>query len=466
VSTTTNTGHPDLLEELRAAVAGDVFLPGDSGYDTAVAGFNLLVVQRPRLVVVAAGTDDVTAAVRFAGALGLEIAVQATGHGAARAAGENTLLINTSRLTAVRIDAEAATAEIGAGALWGHVLEPAQAHGLAPLLGSTTAVGAIGYTLGGGFGWLARKHGLATDSVLSFDLVTPDGRELITSAEENPELFWALKGGGGGSLGVVTRMRIRLYPVREVYAGNLLYPAELAGEILRRWRDWAPGTSTELTSAVTLMNFPPIPMVPEPLRGRSFVMIRGCFAGDLAEGERVMSFWRDWQPPVMDMFGPMPFAAADMISQDPRDPVPAIVSSEWFDRLDDEAIEVIVAAALPAPGQPPLIMMTELRNAGGAIRAGASAAANDRGRSGEFLLEMVSSPPSPHLVPVIHEHITATRRQLAPHVNGASYLNFLEGEEKQERTAAAFSPGHRERLATVKRALDPDNRFSHGFALG
>ena len=465
MSTTTYTGHPDQLEELRASIGGRVFLPGDTGYDTAVCGFNLLVIQRPRIVVVAETVDDVTAAVRFAAAQGMPVAVQATGHGTARPAGDGALLINTSRLTDVRIDPGTQTAEVSAGALWAAVLQPAQEHGLAPLMGSTSGVGAVGYTLGGGFGWLGRRFGLGSDSVLGFDLVTPDGRELTTSADQNPELFWALKGGGGGSLGVVTRMRIRLYPVSTVYAGNLLYPAELAAEVLRRFRDWAPSTDENLTSAVTLMNFPAIPMVPGPLRGRSFVMVRGCWSGEVADGEAVMAFWRDWQPPAMDMFGPIPFAAADMISNDPTDPLPVIVSSEWFDQLDDEAIDVILKACLPEPGLPPLLLLAEIRNAGGAIRSGAPAAVNDRGRSGEFLLELVGAPPAPDLVPAVHEHIRCTRELLEPYVNGASYLNFTEGAEKQQRTAAAFSSGHRERLATVKRALDPQNRFAHGFEL-
>ncbi|MFI7586228.1 FAD-binding oxidoreductase [Spongisporangium articulatum] len=462
IETQPTTEHPDQLELLRNTVQGQVYLPGDTGYDTTVSGFNLLFIQRPRIVVAAATAADVSAAVRYAAALNLSVGVQATGHGGAKPA-DDALLIHTGALTGVQVDPATRSARVEAGARWAAVLGPAQEHGLAPLLGSSSDVGAVGYTLGGGFGWLGRRYGLCSDSVLQFELVTPDGREIVASPWQNEDVFWALKGGGGGTLGVVVAMTIELYPVAEVYAGNMLYPAAQAGEILRRFRDWAPGTDEKLTSAVTLMHFPPLPDVPEPLRGNSFVLVRGCWSGDVAEGEQVMSYWRDWQTPVMDMFGPMPFAMADMISQDPTDPIPAVVSSEWFDQLDDEAIDLLVEIWTPKPGQPPLLLLAEVRNAGGAIRAGASVAVNDRGRSGEFLLEMIGVPFAPDLVPAVYGHIAQARELLAPYVNGATYLNFTEGAEKQDRTAAAFSDEHRARLVSVKRSLDPDNRFSHGF---
>ncbi len=454
----------DALADLRSQVVGAVLTADDAGYEAACAGFNLLVRHRPAVVVVAQVTQDVAAAVRFAASAGLRVAIQATGHGAARPA-DGALLIVTSELTDVTIDPEAATADVSAGAKWERVLAAAQQHGLAPLLGSTTDVGAIGYTLGGGMGWLGRRFGLCSDSVIHFDLVTADGATLRASNDENPEVFWALKGGGGGSLGVVTGMRIRLFPVTTVYAGNLLYPAELAGDVIRRFRDWAPSTSRELTSSVVLMNFPPVEDVPEPLRGKSFVMVRGCWSGDLQDGERLMRHWRDWRAPIMDMFAPMPFAMADLISQDPTQPMPVMVSTEWFDTLPGDAIDILIAATFPKPGQAPTLLMTELRNAGGAVRDGAAGAVNDRGRSGEFLLEMVGVTPFPEAGLWLEAHLRFTREKLRPYVTGAAYLNFTEGVEKQDRTLTAFSTASQARIAAVKAQLDPANRFSHGFAL-
>jgi FAD/FMN-containing dehydrogenase len=414
--------------------------------------------------VVPASVADVAEAVRFARFGDLPVAVQATGHGVARPA-DGAVLIVTATLDGVTVDPAARTAYVGAGALWNAVLEPAQEHGLAPLLGSTPFVGAVGYTLGGGMGWLARRHGLASDSVRAFDVVTPDGIEVRASAQEQPELFWALRGGGGGSLGVVVGMEIELFPVTTVYAGNLLYPAEAAAEVLRRWRDWVAGVGEELTSAVTLMNFPPLPEVPEPLRGGSFVLVRGAWCGDLDEGKALIDQWRSWRTPVADMFGPLPFAQIAAVSQDPVDPMPSKVTSEWFDTLPDEAIDVLVRSVVPAPGKAPALVFGEVRHAGGAIRAGAAAAANDRGRSGEFLLELVGVPAGPEAARALDAHLRGTREALAPHVTGAAYLNFLEGAEKQERTPAAFSPRNLARLRAVKAALDPADRFRHGFGV-
>ena len=452
------------IADLRTRVSGGVLTAGDDGYDAARAGFNLLVDQRPTVIVVPEHAGDVAEAVRFARAGGLHVAIQATGHGIARAA-DDAMLIVTARLDGVTINPQARTAYVAAGARWANVLAPAQEHGLAPLVGSSSGVGAIGYTLGGGTGWLARRYGLSSDAVRSFDLVTPDGIEVRASAFEQPELFWALKGGGGGTLGVITGMEIDLFPVTTVYAGNLLYPVRMAREVMTRWRDWVANVPNELTSAVILVNFPPVDTVPELFRGQSFVIVRGCWSGDLATGEALIDEWRDWNQPAVDMFGPMPFSGNDSISQDPEDPMAAMITTEWFDELADDAIDILVKATVPATSTQPLLVTTEIRHAGGAIRDKAPSAANDRGRSGEFLLELAGPVMHPQAHLALEALMRHTRQALAPYVNGAVYLNFTEGREKQERTATAYNPEHLLRVRAVKAAVDPDNRFSHGFGI-
>lgn len=454
----------DQIDALRDTVDGDVFGQSDDGYDAARAAWNLVVDQHPAVIVVADSTADIVAALRFARANNLRVAIQATGHGVARAA-DGALLIVTSRLDGVTIDPATRTAHVEAGATWGTVLELAQRHGLAPLLGSTTGVGAVGYTLGGGSGWLARRFGLASDSVIRFYVVTADGVATCASADEQPELFWALKGGGAGSLCVVVGMEIELYPVGTVYAGNLLYPVEMAGEVVARWRDWVAGVGNELTSSVVLMNFPPIDDVPEPLRGRSFVIVRGCWCGDLAEGKALIDGWRDWRRPAFDMFGPMPFSQADTISNDPLDPLPCMVTTEWADELADDLIELLLEAAVPLPGEPPSLLFAEVRHAGGAIRDRAEGVVNRAGRSGEFLIELVGVVMSPEAGMALGAHLAEVRRWMADYVTGATYLNFTEGREKQERSASAFDADAFARLATVKRSVDGDNLFSHGIAI-
>ena len=451
------------VEQLRDRTAGDVLTPADSGYTAACAAWNLVFTHHPFVVVVAATVNDIVEAVRFARAAGFRVAVQATGHGVARPA-DGAVLVITSRLTDVTVDPSERTASVSAGAKWGAVLAPAQEHGLAPLLGSTTDVGAIGYTLGGGMGWLGRQYGLASDSVRSFDLVTPEGVLIRASRREHPEIFWALKGGGGGTFGVVTAMEIELYPVDTVYAGNLLYPIEMARAVMTRWREWVCDMDERMSSAVVLMNFPPIEVVPEPLRGRSFVLVRGCWNGDLVDGQALIDDWRRWSEPVVDMFGPIPFSMADTISQDPVDPMPGSVTTEWFDTLADEALTILIDATVPQDG-PPLLLFTEIRHAGGAIRTNAAGVANARGRSGEFLCHFGGLVMGPEMGAALKGAMAATRARLTPFVNGAVYINFLEGAEKQERTPEAYDRAAFARLGEIKAAVDADNRFCHGFAI-
>ena len=290
------------LDHLRASVTGQVITPNNDAYDKARQAWNLTVDQHPALIVVAQTDIDIVEAVKFANMQGLDIAVMATGHGTIREA-DHSMLIVTSQLTDVRVSVEAQTAWVSAGAKWGRVLEAAQAVGLAPLLGSSPDVGAVGYTLGGGMGWLARKYGLSTDSVNRFELVTADGQMLRASATENADLFWGLR-GGGGNFGVITGMEIQLYPVTTVYGGNLFYPADKAKEVYAHYRHWIANAPDELTSSVVLMNFPPVPEVPEFLRGQSFVIVRGCYSGPMEEGEELLKHWRTWQAPLIDDFNP------------------------------------------------------------------------------------------------------------------------------------------------------------------
>jgi hypothetical protein len=454
----------DAVLDLRSRLTGTVLTERDATYAESCSAWNVLFTHHPAVLVVAETAGDIAEAVRFARAGGFRVAIQATGHGVGRPA-DGAVLIVTSKMTQVTIDPEARTATVAAGAKWGAVLAPAQEHGLAPLLGSTTDVGAIGYTLGGGMGWLGRRYGLGSDSVRSYDVVTPNGQQVRAAADENAELFWALKGGGAGTLGVVTSMEIDLYPVSTVYAGNLLYPIEMAAEVIARWRNWVAGMDDRLSSSAVIMNFPPLDVVPEPIRGKSFVMVRGCWSGDLLDGEALINGWRSWRAPALDMFGPMPFAMCDTISQDPVDPVPAMVTTELLDTIPDEVIATLVSAAVPQPGQMPLLLVSEIRHAGGAIRANAIHAANDRGRSSEFVLEMVGLAMTADIGAAVHALMQNTRAALAPHVTGATYLNFTEGAERQQRTATAYSPQHLQRLQAVKDAVDSADRFCHGFGV-
>ena len=244
------------------ALPGDVFFPGDEGYDEARRAWNLAVDQRPSAVVFAESAADVVQAIGSARAHGMRIAPQGTGHGAmALESLEGVLLLNTSRMRRVDIHPATRTARAEAGAQWKDVTVPGGEHGLAGLAGSSPNVGVTGYTLGGGVGWLARRHGLAANSVTAVEIVTPDGRLARADADHEPDLLWAVK-GGGGSVGVVTAMEMTLYPVRELYAGALFFPIQRSSDVLHAWREWTRTVPDEITSIGRILRFPPFPMSP------------------------------------------------------------------------------------------------------------------------------------------------------------------------------------------------------------
>lgn len=446
--------------QLRPAIQGTVITPDDPQYDQARQAWNLSVDQRPAMIVIAAGVEDVVGAVQFAAQAGLNITVQGTGHGVVRPANDSLLLI-TSKMKTVRVDAAAQTAWVEAGVKWGEVLAKTQAVGLAPLLGSSPDVGVVGYTLGGGFGWLGRKYGLATDSVRYFELVTAEGRLLRASETENSDLFWALR-GGGGSFGIITGMEIKLYPVTTVYGGNLIYPLGMAKEVFARYREWITSVPDELTSSIVIMNFPPIPEIPEFLRGQSFVIVRGLYCGPVEEGEALLQSWRDWQTPYFDGFGVMPFSEVGKVSDEPLDPLPVHSTGAWLRELSDEAVDILLRHVTPGDGPSPLIF-AEVRHFGGAIARVSPEASAFGNRDASLLLHMLGVTPTPEAYRQVAQYAGQVKEQLRPYLTGGVYMNFLEGEESQRRVESGYSTEAYRRLAALKAAYDPDNRLRSGF---
>src|SRR5881392_1529733 len=253
---------------------------GEEQWDSARAAWNLAIDQRPAMVARPGNPDEVAAVVNFARENGLRVAVQAEGHsaGALAGVGDDTLLLKTGRMTGAEIDAESRQARVGAAAKWQDVSALASPQGLAALSGSSAEVGVVGYTLGGGHGWLARKHGLACNSVLAAEVVTADGRLVRADHDNEPDLFWALR-GGGGNFGVVTALELELYPVPELYAGMLAWPWERTAEILHAWRDWVSGLPDEMATWARILQVPPLPDIPEPVRGRQLVVVEAAYLG-------------------------------------------------------------------------------------------------------------------------------------------------------------------------------------------
>ena len=328
---------------LRRDLEGQAILPGDERWDEARRAWNLAVDLQPAAVVQAAGADDVVRVVDLARERGLRVAAQSTGHGAgAMGPLGDTILLRTGRMDGVEIDAAGRSARIEAGVLAGDVALAAGEAGLAALLGSSPDTGVAGFTLGGGLGWLGRRHGLACNSVRAIELVTADGDQRRVDAENDAALFFALR-GGGGSFGAVTALEIELYPVAEVYAGMVAWPVEMGSEIAHAYREWLASTPDEMTAQLRFLTLPPIPDLPEPLRGKSLVDVTGAFIGDPADGEQLMRPLREIAGAVWDTWGVQPVAELRHLAMDPEQPVPGVGDHVLLGELTPEAIDALVA---------------------------------------------------------------------------------------------------------------------------
>jgi hypothetical protein len=441
------------VDVLRDRIEGTVVAPGDAAWDEARQAWNLHVDQRPALVAIPQSAADVVAIVDFAREQGLRVAPQGTGHNASAIATlERTILVKTHALRAVEIDVERRRARVGAGVLWAEVTGPASEHGLAPLAGSSPDVGVVGYTLGGGLSWLSRRHGLAANSVLAIELVTADGRLVRCDRDHEPELFWALR-GGGGSFGVVTAIEFVLYPAPQVYAGALLWPWERAGEVLRAYVEWCRTAPDAISTSARLLQVPPLPDIPEPVRGRQFVAIDGAFLGSPEAGAEVLAPLRALEPEI-DMFASIPAAALSHIHMDPEQPVPGIGDGMVLDELTPAAIDALVAAAGPGSGSP--LLAVELRQLGGAIGVPPAEHGALAKIGGAFAFFAVGMAMTPEMGEAVAAHVDRVMEAMDPWDAGRRYLNFTE----RSADASAFFPeGTLRRLQAVKRDVDPGDVF-------
>jgi hypothetical protein len=447
------------VQALRSRMAGLVVARRDERWDEARQAWNLAVDQRPAMVAIPENEDDIIAVLAFARDNGLRVAPQGTGHNAAPLASlERTVLLKTSALRDVEIDPERRTARVQAGALWADVTAPASEHGLAPLAGSSPDVGVVGYTLGGGLSWLGRRYGLACNSVTAIEVVTADGRLLRADRSHEPDLFWALR-GGTGSFGVVTAIEMRLYPLGEVYAGALLWPWEQAGAVLRRWVDWCRTAPETITTSARLLQVPPLPDVPEPLRGRAFVCIDGAFIGDQASGAAVLRPLRALEPEI-DTFAMMPPAGLSHIHMDPEQPVPGIGAHMLLDELSDAAIDTLVAAAGPDSGSP--LVSVELRHLGGALGRRPDEHGAMATIEAPFAFFAVGIPMDAGVAAAIGTHLGRVTTALRLWDSGGRCLNFTE---EPVDAACVYPELTYRRLRAVKAVYDPLDRIASNHAI-
>jgi FAD/FMN-containing dehydrogenase len=437
------------FEALRERIAGELYVPGDQGWDEARGAWNLSIDQRPAAVAVAESATDVVAIVGFAREQGLRVAPQGTGHNAGAFDDlADTVLLKTHRMREVVVDADAHRAQVQAGAVWADVVGPAAEHGLAPLAGSSHDVGVIGYTLGGGLSWLARKHGLAANGVRAIQVVTADGRLRLVDEHHDPDLFWALR-GGGGSFGVVTAIEIELHPITEVYAGMLAWPWERAGEVLQAWREWVETVPDEVTSVGRLLQLPPLEEVPEFLRGRRLVVVEAAYLGDEAAGAELLAPLRELGP-ELDTFAVVPPPALLQLHMDPPMPVPGRGDGMMLDALTAEGVDALVAAAGADSGSP--LLSVEVRHAGGALARAPQGAGALGTLDAAFVLFAVGMAPDPASIEAVERHVDVVKDAMWRWSAGARYLNFAE---RAGSTEDFFAPEAYRRLRAIKATVDP-----------
>jgi hypothetical protein len=382
----------------------------------------------------------------------LRVAGQGTGHGAvAMGTLEDTILVKTERMRGVEVGD--GTARVEAGVLAEEIGGAAHEKGMSFLPGTSPNVGVTGYTVGGGLSWLGRKFGWACNNVNSIEVVTADGEPRTVDSTSEPDLFWALRGGGGG-YAIVTALHVNLFPVAEAYAGGLLFPPDVTEAGLRCYRDWTAEAPDEVGSMVRMLNLPPIPDIPEEIRGKKWLAITACCIGSQEEGEKLIAPLREIGDPAMDSFGQVPAPALTRIAMDPEPPVPGLGHHATINELPDEAIDAFVATAGPETDSP--LLLAELRHLGGALRrAPENAGALDK-LDAEYVMLALGMLMDPALREPIEGQLDKLHDALGPWAADGGYFNYAERPCDVE---AILPEETCKRLSHVKKSWDPHNRI-------
>ena len=433
-----------------------VLRPGAAGYDEARSAYNLLHDVRPGLIVQPTEAADVVFALELARREGLEVAVKSGGHSlAGHGTTDGGLLVDLAGLDGIDIDVTARTAEVGGGVTAGALTAATYPHGLVVPFGDSPDVGVGGITLGGGIGWLSRKHGLTLDSLLGVEVVLADGRVVNADEREHPDLFWALR-GGGGNFGVVTRFRYRLSPLGPVVGGMLVLPA--SAEVLRGILDLAAAAPDELGTISLVTRLPPMGFVPAEAHGRPGVVMTLAWCGDPDEGESYVDRFRELAPPLVDQVRLRPYPEMYALMPDVPSSVTNITSSFLADDLDDKAIDIVLdAVEHPDDPSEPVLSAVELRVLGGAVARVPAAATAYAHRQRNLLCSVVAAGFEPPRAAHHRAWVSSVADQLSPLARGA-YLNFLDAADA-DRLDEVYPPATRDRLVAVKNAYDPDNFF-------
>ena len=442
-------------EPLRGLCGGSVQLPGDPAYDMARSPWNLQTRDFPAAVAYPAFPDEVADVVRAAAAAGLGVAAQGTGHGAPPLEGRLTdaVLLRTSAMTDLDVDADRRTVRAGAGVLWGDLADAAGRHGLATRHPSSPDVGVVGYTLGGGIGWYARELGLQCNAVTAVELVLADGAFVRATADDEPDLFWALR-GGAAPLGVVTALEFDVFALETVVAGHLIWDWTAVERVLPAWVAWCAEAPDEATTAFRLIDVPAAPAIPGELRGRRIAMIDGAVLGDDASAAEVLAPLRALRP-EFDTVARVPAASLVRLHLDPEGPTPAYASSTLVSGLPDEAIAAIIGSV--GPGSGTRLAAAELRQLGGALARPAPDGGALAALDASFLALGLGLGGGDDQA-WVQQRADAARflSAVEPWATGRQYLPMLDDRTD---TRKVFPPGVHTRLSAIRRAADPGNLF-------
>ncbi len=451
---------PADLADLAARVNGPVLRGDHPDVPREVATFNVAVAHRPAVVVGASCTDDVAAAVSWAADRGLPVAVQATGHGPVQPV-VDAVLVTTSRMQGVEIHPERRTATVRAGTRWGQVLEAAAAHGLAGVSGSSSGVGVVGFSTGGGMGPLSRQFGFGADRVRRVELVTADGLVRRLDEEHEPDLFWAVR-GGKGNFGIVTELELDLVPVTDIYGGAVFFAASSAHDVLHSFRVWAPTLPDHVGASVALVQLPPADELPAAIRGRYVVHLRYSVNGSEAEGAELLAPMLEAGDVLLSGVGAMPVTAIDAIHQDPRDPMPVWERGGLLGGLPAEAVDALLDVAGPGSTSP--LAMVELRLMGGALGRQPKVPNAVSGREGAYSL-LTLGVLGPEIADLVPGAGAAVHDSLSNWSTGTVPVNWLGDADTPEQVARAWTPEVHSRLLRIKHEVDPANLFRFGHAL-
>ncbi len=446
-----------VIEEFEATLRGELIRSGDEGYDEARVVYNAMIDKHPGILVRCAGVADVISAVNFARTNSLLVAVRGVGHNVAgNSVCDGGIVIDLSCMKGMRIDPVARTVRAEPGLTWGELNHDLQTFGLAATGAFVSTTGISGLTVGGGLGWLVRKHGLALDNLLSVDIVTADGRLLTASPTQNEDLFWGLR-GGGGNFGIVTSFEFKIHPAGIVLAGLVIHPAARANEALQFWRDYEATAPEELTASALLFHGPTAPILPETLHGAPVVGMGGVYTGLIENGEQALRPLREFGPPTADIFQPMPYSAAQTMADFLWPPgFHNYWKSSFLADFSDGAIDTIVAFFDACPSSLTIVFVEH--NGNGAMdRVGEQETAfGHRSWPYNFLVTSMWSDSADSEV-----NIQWTREfweAMQPFMADAVYVNYL-GDEGEARVRAAYGPAKYERLVALKTKYDPANLF-------